>query len=704
MNTKNPELKDQLRAAVDDIYSQNHNEDYIASENFTQSEFDEFDESDDYGKLPNVLSLRSIPIGEWDEIEVSPKSRFGDGLWDFTSFPHISRKQSRVNWDYVNYHGFNLHVQKHRNWLLISKALAFYRIPHFSVSNFVRSYGSLSSARTRITRLLQLFFDQNLYLGSPGDPIHLTMDDLSVDAVRKFIDDQPSIGVRWELASIIYFWQKLSAGKLLPEQFTIQQAFVNKAYVSQCRKAYDAVSEPFLPIPLDDYAAIVEHCVSVVELFGADILWLYQTYFPSIVGGYEYPERLSSRNTGVSPSSMKGIHAFEDYCPYSEDGVAWWALKVIYAEDGKRKARTAPWGYLKLPVITQYVASLIDACCVTILATTAMRRSEVVGLRSGCLERGPDGAWLHYTVFKTSSASQGIKKRIPIPDVTARAIELLEAIGVEARAYGKTDRLFVTVYRSHFGAATHEAFPGRAVDRVVEACGCSATVHPHRFRKTLAMYLLYQDPKNIEIIRQLFSHKSLKMTLRYVMSLPGVNDEIKSIIVEQNVDVLVEVLDAAIRGKIGGEAGKRLRAAAADPTGLAATLHDGGKEVLVQYVDSMLDQGLKILHRTSLGVCMKTPGYTEPAPCDGKYEGAVEKLHPNLFACEPFGCQFAVFLERNIPSLQSEVVFHHRLAKHEYSSPSQVQFSNRRIKDALKRLTELGEEFSEETIRAMANG
>ena len=105
----------------------------------------------------------------------------------------------------------------------------------------------------------------------------------------------------------------------------------------------------------------------------------------------------------------------------------------------------------------------------------------------------------------------------------------------------------------------------------------------------------------------------------------------------------------------------------------------------------MLEQGIKILHRTNLAICMKTPGYVEAAPCDGKNENASEKIHPNLFACDPFNCQFAAFVESNIPSLKSEVVFHERLSKHPYSGDAQKRFSKRRIAEATKRLEELGE-------------
>lgn len=372
------------------------------------------------------------------------------------------------------------------------------------------------------------------------------------------------------------------------------------------------------------------------------------------------------------------------------DGRAWWGLSIIEHEHlARRKAK--PWGYLPWNRITGLIGSLLDACCVIVLACTGMRRSEVMSLRSDCLEQDGEGFWLRYTVFKTSKASQGDQKRIPIPGLAAKAIALIDRLSKESRIYGKHDYLFSTLHRAHFGCPTSLAYPANAVTRVAEAVGADDGIHPHRFRKTLAMYLIYQDPKNIEIVRQLFSHVSLKMTLRYVMSLPGISDEIKKIIIDQNVDVLLEVLAGALNGRIAGEAGKRIQRSVNNSPQFLARLQDKGKEGLIQYVESMLEQGIKILHRTNLAICMKTPGLIEVAPCDGKNEDASMKLHPNLFACDPFGCRFSAFVESNVPDLRNEVIFHERLIVHPFSGDEQKKFSQRRIDAVMKRLGELGE-------------
>ena len=704
MNNGSPPSRADLIEAIKYVSNQSVEEDaaedlLISVKNGTFIDIIDYDDSNE--EIPPVFALKDIPLKEWNDIVISKASKFGDGRWDFTSFPHVNKKQALANFDYVNIIGVNLMDPSHKHWERICKMLVFYTIPHFAASNLVRSYGSMSTRKTRFLRMLALFQAEKLYICEAGAVEFRTVNDLSKATVEDFISSLPTPGLRWEIAHTIHFWQKLSNGGLLPVEYSVFFNYVSKQDVARHRKEYDDASSTYQPIALDDYASIVNHCIRSVEEYSPDVIWLYDTYYPSVVGGFDDLERTALKPGGLSPSSHEGVEAFGNYLPVQHEGQPWWPLKVL-ERTSPHTSKSKPWGYVSSTSILSLIASLLDACCVTILASTGMRRSEVMGLRSGCVERDTEGFWLRYTVFKTSKASQGDKKRIPIPDITAKAIAIIERLCNESRIYGKHDQLFSSINRVHFGWPTHAAYPERAVKRVADAVGADETIHPHRFRKTLAMYLIYQDPTNIEIVRQLFSHVSLRMTLRYVMSLPGVNDEMKKIIAEQNVDVLLEVLEGALNGRIGGEAGKRLRHTVENSPQFVARLQDRGKEALIQYVESMLEQGIKILHRTNLAICMKTPGYIEAAPCDGKNEDASEKIHPNLFACDPFNCRFAAFVEGNVPALKSEIAFHKRLSNHPYTGEAQKRFSKRRIDEAMKRLDELG--GAEAAAMGLGNG
>lgn len=718
MNTKVISQKDPLVEAIESVANQPEEDDLFEDAMIAATEDEAFDiidnevdlsdvedECSNVGEddVPSVLSLAEMPIAHWDSIKLSKASTFGMHRWDFSEYPHVNLTQVRINWDYTCLLGVNLTGSDYTHWLRIIKALVFYSIPHFSVSSFVRSYGSMKTRAIKMRRLIDFFQKYGLYFGEFGKPGFRTINDLAPDTVTQYLYSIEEPIRRWEVTFVLQFWQKISFAKLLPVEYAIHSPIITREQVSIFRGEMDANVKPYEPIPLDDYAAIINHCIRLVEDYSKDVLWLFETYYPTIVGVRSHPERAALKPDGYAPNSELGVAAFLAYQPVSYDGKPWWPLRVSqYYASWPRENK--PWGFVPFRKIIGLVGALLDACVTVIFATTGIRRSELVHLLSGCVSRDPDGYWLRYSVFKTSTASQGDRKRIPIPDITAKAVSIVERLCQEARTFGNTERLFVHIGMNHFGIPIGGSYTERAVKRVAQAVDAAADIAPHRFRKTLAMYLVYQDPKNIEIVRQLFSHVSLKMTLRYILTLPGINDEMRSIIAKQNVDVLREVLDGALTGRIGGKAGQRLRQSVENSTQLVARLKDKGKESLVQYVESMLDQGIKLLHRTNLAICMKTPGHLESAPCDGKNEDPATKLHPNLFACDPWNCLFAAFVEANIPAMRSEIVFHNKLLSHPYTGDAQKHFSERRIAEVVKRLMELGEGETQAFLKELAHG
>lgn len=676
-------------------YLEDQLEDQLIASECETSE-DEPIEDGDYELSPH-LSLANIPVEEWGSIAVSPLSFFRDNYWDFSCYPNAHPKGAKLNFDYDNTLGINVTEPHYVHWLHIAKALCFYSVPHFAISTWIRSYGSLATRKAKLLRLFELFRLENLYLGVPNSPSFRTINDLSRETVVAYIDRQPSLGLKWEIAFIFQFWQNLSKSGLLPLQYALAGTFVEKADVSLHRLAYDNSSNPFAPIPLDDYAEIINYCLTMVNEFGEDVIWLYQTYYPTLVGAFDHPDRMKLRPTGFSTGSSDGIEAFKTYTPKLIGGEAWWPIQLKHrvVDDSE---------FIEYSKVATCIASLIDACCVLILATTGMRRSEVSNLRSGCVTYSSEGAWLTFTVFKTSVASQGDSITIPIPDATARAIELMERLFADARKHGGHEYLFAVITRQFFGNKAHGSYPERAVKRVAQAAGIDDVIFPHRFRKSLAMYLIYQDPRNIDLIRHLFSHRSLKMTLRYILSLPGVHSEIRKTVIDQNVELLSEIVHGVLRDRIGGIGGNRVKETIDGSPVFKAKLQDDGKETLIQYVESLLDQGIQLLHRTNLAICLKTPGLTEDSPCVGKNEHAITKLHPNLYACDPLNCRYAAFVERDIPALESEIVFHNNLTHHSYCSEEQRQFSEQRIKDAFKRLSEIDEAHALQFMVEVANG
>jgi hypothetical protein len=685
------QVEEALSTTVDDLDKEDEAEalEISRGEGVGKLEMQDFD--DEGSNVGASINLANIPTDAWDSLSVSPRSKFCDATWDFSDYPSsdpvggsrvVLRSKDRDS-AYVDSSGtFN------RIWYDIRRALVFYTIPHFSSISRIQSYASVSSVCSRTKYLMAFLKEQNLYIGLPDSNGHRTINDVSAETLTAHIEKLETHSMRWALAWSITAWQKLSSSGLLPKAYSLYSALVKKSELSDVRKAFDDSANPFDPIPLDDYAKILTHASRWVRDLSKDVLWLQRTYLSAIVEGSIVPIPPSLLIDSVDVNSPAAVELFRRYQPLTINGEPWWNLDP-----------TMPKQF-----VINVTSELAYACYTIILATTGMRSSEIHNLKVGCISKGDDGYSLTFEVYKTSFASQGDTKTIPVPELTAISVTVLEELGSAARLHGKHNFLCVVTKGRYFGSIVHAKHFAHAVLTFARRAGVDEGIHPHRFRKSLAMYIIYSDPTALEVIKWLFSHKSLKMTLRYILELPGVAKEIKKFLVEQNATLLAEVVHASLNKRVGGIGGKRVQSTLESSPLFLAKLQDDGKETLRQYVDSVLEQGLQLLHRTNMAICLKSPALNSESPCVGKNESAVSKLHPNLYACDPLECQHAAFTLSNVSALQAEIQFHHRFSEHKYASPEQQRFSLKRIKLAFDRLKEVSGSDADDFMLKVANG
>lgn len=290
--------------------------------------------------------------------------------------------------------------------------------------------------------------------------------------------------------------------------------------------------------------------------------------------------------------------------------------------------------------------------------------------------------WLCFKVFKTSDGSIGNPVTIPIPAVAYLALTCLERLTETARQVGNTKSLLISATNNFGKRITHNGI-NQFLDRWCEDLGLEESIHPHQFRKTLAMFAIFQDSRNVGILKYLFSHDSYLTTLAYIVTFPGLRKEMKAVILQENMELLTEVAAAVASGAVGGLAGQRLKKAYGEERKYAATLNN--LESLQQYVDSLMDEGLTLLHRTQFqAICLKKPELEQ-----GKGAKSLN-LHPNVAHCEPLHCKNAVFTPKSEIDLQQELKFYQKLVAHPYCRDEFKPHYTEIIKQCETRLAEIG--------------
>jgi len=678
-----------------------------------------------------VLNLAAIPVREWRDLKVSSVSTFGDVRWNWENEGSpIYRRTAKHTWDMKTGDGLSLLAEEYAPLLNLMRAILFYWTPQNALFVNIKSFNSTAGAGTGLNPLCRFLAGHGLYQDRQGNGNFKTANDIASQDFHKFYEKLTLMGERTFFVRHVKYWWQLSQSGLLPAEYQLGYMVFDAQMITKAYKEFDEAKTPFLPIKLETLSVLTTHCLDIIEKYSEDILFMYELLWRSITGRLETPgskfdweltlEQLEGRQTTlwrmeqfvdpnmrmtwrVAMELRQTIMRHPDWeaSPYYRSRTRLYqtplnVVKEIAASldidvSGGNKAVQYDVIRVRREAMTM-ATNLRNACTVIIFLVTGMRRSELANLRVGNyweVPGQPGNYRLRYIVFKTSEGSQGEEHEIPIPRIAYQALCLLERLTKHAREYGQTD-LLMTNITINFGKPINLTSINAFLLNWCEDLGLSEMIHPHQFRKTLAMFLIYQDSGNLPLIKRLFSHKSLKMSLAYISELPGIPQEVKLALLEQNMELMSELLQAASTGVIGGVAGLRIKENFRSGR-YAAMLNDDGWETIEQYVDSLLDEGVVLLHRAALRViCTKTPSIDQPAPCDPPYAEKLKRLHPNIQNCDPHDCKFAVFTESSVSELVDNIKAHEFWIDHPYANDDQKQFSQREIASCTARLLELG--------------
>lgn len=210
---------------------------------------------------------------------------------------------------------------------------------------------------------------------------------------------------------------------------------------------------------------------------------------------------------------------------------------------------------------------LLTACATVIAAFSGRRAAEILGLKAGCIEYDEaEKPWMKVFIYKTLQ-SEAI---IPIPEVVAAAVKVLERLSNRARAATDTPYVFQfnipgTNVCQWLGSDRYPVFTlgkylrrfGYFIDVPELADGSRWEFRPHQFRRFFAiLYIWIYELGDWGALSYHLRHFSLEKTRRYAS-----DEELGHIIAIANRGHTAEVLANAVLGRsqISGMEGVRLK-------------------------------------------------------------------------------------------------------------------------------------------------
>lgn len=174
-------------------------------------------------------------------------------------------------------------------------------------------------------------------------------------------------------------------------------------------------------------------------------------------------------------------------------------------------------------------------------------------------------------------------------------------------------------------------------------------LHAHRFRKTvgrLAGIALFNSPL---VLKRLFGHKSIEMTLHYILSDPGVREEAEKVLRELRIMHCAEALDEIHRALLdglpipghGGPGAARLVTAVRNEEHQlkqSGRVWSDGSAYDLAYLLTAQGKGWRLIQENI--ICSKAPGE------DGLCQKMRSKGEPNTANCQPECGNRIVFARR----------------------------------------------------------
>lgn len=428
------------------------------------------------------------------------------------------------------------------------------------------------------------------------------------------------------------------------------------------------VSAPYLPIPDNYMAEIGPRILWIVNDLAPHLLRLLEA-FPAFMGDVDWS--LNKQTIGIHLRVFVADHLRQHSWKDRMGHPLIPPFPLITTHKNTRGHKIdlfewppRTWSHLKMLSLTLQAAHLF----LTLLAS-AGRIGEVESLKRNCVVTARDGKdYLGGWTYKLSGNLLGDARQWPAPEL------LVHCLGQQARLAqvwhqlpkgaldevlpknsSDDDRLWVSVSRGggNWGEDTSPKI-NEALMALAERVGMDPrpgrkNLHAHRFRKTigrLAGIALFNSPL---VLKRLFGHKSIEMTLHYILCDPDIRTEAENVLRELRIMHCTEALEeiheamvsgAALPGNGGPGASQLVQSVAHEDERLSKSgrVWDKGSAHDLAFLLTANGKGWRLIKENI--VCAKAPG--ENGLCQKKRS----KGEPNTSNCKP-ECDNRIVLMRH---------------------------------------------------------
>ncbi len=628
-------------------------DDYIKNE---LSELDEDEireildvEENFYSSAILSSTLSGLSYDEIKSIKVTENSIFDDNNWIIPS----KEKSTNLYFEY-DFHEFD-NTKNHPELIFFIKCLTLFRIPDHT-DNVTSNRTALMELFT-IKRFISFCFLENQLLNPIIDCSRITLNQIN-KALDLSRDEGAHANYR-EVAKGLRHWINLTNGGVLP--YELMCPFAESEIFTDIRVKeiikHNLEMGTYLPLSEDEIVAIADNTFKWIEVYSEDICFLNEHLnLEENITQYS-KNNLELPRVAIHMDSTSGEEILNrEYAMDIKKNCSWFVPDFGVGKFASEKI-------LLTKRIREDSKNLIGACISIILLITGMRIRELQTLKVGCCKHQHDDLYtLNYKIFKTAhDAEVGEDVSFPVPQIVNTAVSLMERLLAANRKEINSDYLFVGYEHRKVSYKYCESQTLRRLLRRIVDDEIKRNIHPHRFRKTIAWLLISRSERNIDIIRQLFGHRSYKMTLEYILRNYELVDEVVNQLRVHYAQEFYDLTKSLITGHYTGPAAERLaKSIKSNSTSFNAQLL---RITLAEYVTALLESGEPLfIHRVPVGGwCLSVPVIgAKPTPCTAKLKPA-ERVAPDTRFCKYEDCDKFAGTADAIPGIERNINFYKKI-------------------------------------------
>ena len=447
-----------------------------------------------------------------------------------------------------------------------TKILTYYNFPN-SVRDNVKSWRSAYHYYAIIKRwIIYFFYKKSLINYTLISSIDKNQIIHYIDSEIKLAEFNKKTWALYVLTRFLNMWSELSEAKLLPKYLELKYKLTDvlkPETAKNINKFLDDAQNTWTPLHPETIKTCFDESVNYIRVYSGSIIEANNLIRSRPRNKAKEKTVIGMvRSDGKTKDIFKKLSTLET--PYIVGTTTkLFSLRVI-TKRVKSRGYKCGWQdrtWVEIKQVRPQVIHLKRACIFIIGLFTGMRRREIAELEAKPTYTKNGNDYLDITRFKTSHDPNdlGEPDSIPVPKIVAEAIDVLLRLFAINRQELNSDYLLVTdIVTSKKYEKIKIDTVGKDVRAFIEEFG-GESGHAHQLRKTLAWLLISRSEANVDLIRQLFGHKSYGMTLRYILRNELMVANVMELIEHNYTKDLHEALTDIADGKAAGKLAEEIR-------------------------------------------------------------------------------------------------------------------------------------------------